>query len=145
MLGVATEEALVHACEQRLGRVVEVAATFDLRCLDVPGGSLRPRKPKEVVIALTDDHFWLLDVRDRALWFSVARVLGYVARRGLVAHWHRRWWAWPTVWRAEFSWPESSTYIEGSLPNCKDTEKLIGLLTTDELARELARPAPAPG
>jgi hypothetical protein len=143
MLGVATEEALVRACERRLGRVVEVAATFDLRRLAVPGCTLKPRKAKEVVIALTDEQIWLLDVRDWAVWFSVGRVLGHLPRRGVVAHWYRRWWAWPTVWRAELSWPESSTYVEGSLPSCKDTERLIGLMTMDELGRELARSAPA--
>jgi hypothetical protein len=145
MLGVATDDALVRACEQRLGRVVQGAATCDLRRLAVPGATMKPRKPKKIVIALTADYVWLLDIRDWAVWFSVGQVLAHLPRRGLAAQWRRRWWVWPTVWNAELSWPELSTYLEGALMNNGDTERLIGLMTMDELAQELSRPAPATG
>ena len=50
MIGVATEHALACACEQRLGRQVHVASTFDLRRFSCPAGHLGARKPERIVI-----------------------------------------------------------------------------------------------
>lgn len=87
MLGVATEEALLRAFEQRLGSVLDVAATLELRCLAIPERGMRLRKPKEVVIALTESAsgFWILET-ERAGSQSAA-CWGRLLRRRVVSHW----------------------------------------------------------
>jgi len=145
MIGAAAEDALVRAVEQRLGQVVQVAATVHVRVISCPEGQMRPRTPEHTVIALSGDNLWLLELRDRAIAFSVGAALACLPRRGLVAHWRHRGWAWPTVWRLELSWPSLSTYIEGDLVSCNDTNKLMGLLAADDLDRALQHAPPAIG
>ena len=144
MLGIAAEIKLAHACEERLGEIVHVAATFDLHQLSSPAGHLKPRKPEQMVIALTDADLWLLEYRYRVIGFTVGAPLCHLPRHGLVANWRRRRFTWPAVWRAEFSWPFMATNIEAALVSCNDTLRLMGLLDADEFDHQLGLAAPAP-
>lgn len=145
MIGVAAERTLASACEQRLGLVVDVASMFDVRVLSSPAGSFEPRKPLGVVIALTEVDLWLLEFRFWVIGFRVGAALCRWPRHDLVATWHHRWWAWPNVWKAELSWPESGLYLEGALMSGADADRMTGLLVSDELHRELRCSAPSLG
>lgn len=145
MFGVATDTTLAIACERRLGRIVDGASMFDLHRLATPAGSLKPSRPLSAVIALTDDDLWLLECRFWVVGFNVNRVLGRCPREGAVAYWRHRWWAWPDVWKAELSWPERASYIEGTLMAGSDADRLMGLLASDEFGRGLVRSAPTSG
>lgn len=145
MIGVAVEDTLCTACEQRLGQIVRAASTVYLRRLFSPAGNLKPRKPAHVVLALTDTELYLLEFHYRVIGFTVGAALCRWPRRGVVAHWRRRRWDWPTVWQAELSWPELSTYLEAKLMNGEDTDRIMGLLASDELGRELRLAAPSLG
>jgi hypothetical protein len=131
-------------CEQRLGQIVHLAATLELRRFSCPAGSLKPRKAERMVVALTDEEFWLLELRYRMFGLTVGAPLCQLPRPVLVANWRRRRFCWPAVWQAEFSWPYLATFIEGDLVNGEDAERLMGLLAADELDRELGLAAPAP-
>ncbi len=143
MIGVPVEHKLSLACEQRLGRVVDVASTVSLQRVTSPFGSLKPGKSLRVVLALTEDDLWLLEFRYWALGFDVGGVLCRFPRAGLVSQWRHRSWAWPAVWKAEMSWPELATYVTGSLLGGDDANRIMGLLAADEFddAQEMAVPA----
>jgi hypothetical protein len=108
-----------------------------------PAGDLKPRKPRRVVLALTDQDIWLLEFRHWGIGFTIGAVRGRLPRDGLVAHWRHRRWIWPAVWRAELSWPDSATYVEGEMITGDDADRIMGLLASDSLLRELGRAAPA--
>lgn len=142
MLGVAAERKLAIACEQRLGQIVQVATLFELGQICSPTGSVKPRKPFGAAIALTDTDIWLLELRFWVIGFTVGRVIGRCPRAGLAAHWRHRRWAWPNVWKAELSWPDTAQYVEGTLMSGQDVDRLIGVLAADEFHRKLAPRAP---
>lgn len=143
MIGVPVDEKLARACEGRLGRVVDVASTFDLRLAASPAGNFKPRKPLSLVVALTENDLWLLDFGYWVVGFEVGAVLCRFPRHSLVSRWRHRWWGWPAVWKAELSWPELATYVVGSLIGGDDANRIIGLLAVDEFDR--ARPMAATG
>jgi hypothetical protein len=145
MIGVPVQHTLATACEQRLGRIVDAATTFDLHRLSSPAGSLKLRTPLRLVLALTDTDIWLLEFRHWVVGFTIGATLGRFPRRGLAPHWRHRRWAWPAVWKAELSWPETATYVEGAMIGGEDADRIMGLLASDELRRELGRSAPALG
>jgi hypothetical protein len=132
MIGVPIGPRLALACERRVGRVVHVASTFNLRRIASPAGNFQPRKPLRVVTALTDDELWLLELRQWGIGFHVGAVLCRFPRHCLVAEWRHRPWAWPAVWKVELSWPLLATYVVGSLIGGEDADTLMGLLTADE-------------
>lgn len=143
MIGVPVEHKLTIACEQRLGRAVDVASTFNLQGIMSPAGNFKPRKPLRVAVGLTQSDVWLLDFHYWALGFDVGGVLCRVPRRGLVSQWRHRSWAWPAVWRVELSWPELATYITGSLIGGDDANRIMGLLAADEFDGAQATGGPA--
>jgi hypothetical protein len=143
-LGAALDTKLGGMCEQRLGQIVHAAATLDLRRFSCPAGSLKPRKAERMVVALTDEEVWLLELRYRVMGFMVGVPLCQLPRRVLVANWRRRRFRWPAAWQAEFCWPYQAVFIEGDLVDAEDAERIMGLLTADELDRELGLAAPAP-
>jgi hypothetical protein len=141
VVAAQTTKNLVTACEHRLGLVVSASSPFELRRICSPAGSLKLCRPLSTVMALTDQDVRLLELRRSVLGVRLGRALGCCPRRGLVAHWAQSRWAWPHVWKAELSWPTQATYIEGSVVSGPDTDRLLGLLLSDELSRELGRPA----
>lgn len=144
MIGVAAQHKLVTSCEQRLGQVVHVASLFELGEVRSSAGSLKLHQPLSAAIALTDVDIWLLELHWWVVGFKIGRAIGRCDRVGLAAHWRHRWWTWPNVWKAELSWPDSAIYVEGTLMSGPDTNRLMGLLASDELQREVRRPRPAP-
>ena len=132
MIGVPVEHKLAMACEQRLGRMVDVASTFNLHRIASPAGNFRPRKSTRLVAALTEDDLCLLEFRYRVVGFEVGAALCRFPRRRLVSQWRHRPWAWPAVWRVDLSWPELATYVEGSLIGGDDADRIMGLLAADE-------------
>jgi hypothetical protein len=144
VIGVPFEDTLATACERRMGRRVLVASTIHVRRAASPNGRARPRRPERMVIALTDTDLWLLEYRYRVIGFSIGTVLCRWPRRVAVAHWRRRWWAWPSVWRLELSWPTRAFFIEGDLMSGRDADLLIGLMASDEFGRASVEGATAP-
>lgn len=132
MIGLPVTDNLLTACEHRLGRVVDVASTLNLRRVASPAGNFKPRKPLQVVAALTEDDLWLLEFRYRVVSFEVGAVLCRLPRRGLVSQWRHRSWAWPAVWKVELSWPELATCVQGTLIGGDDADRIQGLLAADE-------------
>lgn len=133
MIGVPVDEKLAMACERRLGRVVDVASTFNLQSVASPAGNLKPRKLLRLVAALTEDDLWLLEFGYWVVGFEVGAALCRFPRPGLVSHWRHRSWAWPTVWKVELSWPDLATYVAGSMIGGDDANRLMGLLVAGEL------------
>jgi hypothetical protein len=132
MIGVPVEHQLAMACEQRLGRVVDVASCFNLQRVTSPVGNFKPRKSLRVVLALAASDLWLLESRYWAVGFDVGGVLCRFPRLGLASRWHHHSWAWPAVWKVELSWPELATNITGSLIGGGDADRMMGLLAADE-------------
>lgn len=132
MIGAPVEHKLAIACEHRIGRVVDVASVFNLQRVASPVGNFEPRKPLRVVLALTKNDVWLLELRYWAVGFDVGGVLCRFPRLGLASHWRHRSWAWPAVWKAELSWPGLATYATGSLIGGDDADRIMGLLAADE-------------
>jgi hypothetical protein len=145
MIGVPTGARLASACEQRLGRIVLGASMLDLVRVSSPWGTFKPSKPLRIVVALTDDSLYLVELRSGAVSFSVGTVLCRFPRYGLVAQWRHRWWAWPAVWKAELCWPGAFTFVEGALMAGADADRLMGLLVADDFHREMGLAAPALG
>jgi hypothetical protein len=141
-IGLPARRLLADACERRLGRVVVCAGVFDLRRLASPEGIIEWCKPHRLVVALTETELWIIELRHYVFAPKVGAVLGQFPRQRLVAQWHHRRRAWPMVWSAELSWPESATLVEGSMMNDPDTDTFIGLLAADEFERELRRDPP---
>jgi hypothetical protein len=135
MIGVPVEDKLAAACERRVRQRVYVASTLHVRRVVSPAGCAKPRKPERMVIALTEADVWLLGYRYLVVGFSIGPVLCGWPRRVAVAHWRRRWWAWPSVWRLELSWPARAFYVEGDLMGGRDADLLIGLMAGDEFNR----------
>lgn len=132
MIGVPVEHKLAMACEQRLGRIVDVASVFNLETVTSPVRNFDPWKSLRVALVLADGDLWILEFRYWAVGFDVGGVLCRFPRLGLASQWRRRWWAWPAVWKAELSWPGLATYISGSLIGGDDADRLMGLLAADE-------------
>ena len=145
MIGVPVQTTLNARCEQRLGRIVHASGVFDLHRIVSPAGDLWLRKPRRLVLALTDSDLWLLEFRHWAIGFTIGGALSRFSRRDLVAHWRHRSWAWPAVWKAELSWPDAATYVEGAMIGGADADRIVGLLASDELSRQLDSSAPALG
>lgn len=137
MIDSSTETELVVACEQRLGQVVHAASIIHIRRISSPVGRSNPRKPAPMAVALTESDVWFLELRQSIVGLTVGGARCRLPRGGLAAHWRHRRWAWPNVWKAELSWPELATYVEGALMTGADTDRIIGLVTSDELHREL--------
>jgi hypothetical protein len=132
VIGVPAEHKLATACEERLGRVVDVASTFNLQRVTSPVGNFKPRKSLRVALALTESDLWLLELRYWAVGFDVGGVLCQIPRLGLVSQWRQRPWAWPDAWKAKLSWPQLATYATGSMIGGRDADRMLGLLTADE-------------
>ena len=134
MLGAPVEKSLALSCERRLGELDRAASTFNLHRIASPAGSLKAHKPLRLVLAMTDEEVWLLEFEYWVVGFHVGAALCCFPRAGLVTQWRHRWWAWPAVWNAELSWPWLGTYVVGSLIGGDDADRIMGLLTADELA-----------
>jgi hypothetical protein len=132
MIGVPVDHKLARACEQRLGRIVDVATVFNLKRVTSPVGACRPRRPLRVVLALTEDDLWLLEFRYWTVGFDVGAALCRFPRLGVISQWSHRAWAWPAAWKAELSWPELGTYVVGSLIGGDDADRIMGLMAADE-------------
>lgn len=135
MIGLPTEQTLATACEHRIGREIRVASTLHLHRVRSPEGHVKPRKREAIVIALTESDFWFLEYRYWVIGFTVGGVLTRWPRHGVVAHWRHRWWAWPSVWRLELSYPRGPFYVEGDLMGGGDADAMIGLMACDDLER----------
>ena len=145
MIGSRTEAMLAIACEQRLGEVVHAASAIHVRRVSCPTGRSEPRKPEQIVMALTDTDVWFLELRHWIVGFTARAALCRLPRQRLVAHSRHRWWAWPNVWKLELSWPELATYVECTLMSGADADRIMGLIASDEFQRELRISAPSPG
>jgi hypothetical protein len=145
MIGVPVEDKLALTCERRLGQVVRAASTFNLHRVASPAGNLKPRNPLRLVLAMTDEDLWLLELRYWVVGFDVGAALCRFPRPGLVTDWRHRWWGWPAVWKAQLSWPALATYVAGSVIGGDDADRIIGLLAADQFAyaRQLATGASA--
>lgn len=78
----------------RLGELVDVAVVFDLRHLATPSGRLRLRRPVRVLLARTEEAFYLLEYRYRVFGCRIGGVICDLPCGGLVAHCERQPWAW---------------------------------------------------
>ncbi len=138
-------EELVHACERRLGRVVEVASVFYVRRAVSPNGRFGSPKPMRVVLALTSDALYLLEFRYWLFGLSIGSVLSRLPRHGAVPHCRHRWWAWPSPWRVDLAWPELVLLVVGELPGGPDSDRIVGLLASDEFEDQVLRQAASRG
>ena len=143
VIGALVEHKLAMACEERLGRVVDVASSFNLERVTSPVGNFKPRKSLRVVLALTESDLSVLEFRSWAVGFDVGGVLCQFPRSGLVGQWRRHPWAWPAVWKAKLSWPALATYATGSMIGGKDADRMMGLLAADEFDTVCATAAAA--
>lgn len=84
------------------------------------------------LLAVTDEHVYLLEYRRRTLAPRVGGVVAHLPRRGLVAQWQRR--ALGAV-SAELSWPEEHAFLTGRASPGPQTDQAIGLLMGSELER----------
>lgn len=112
----------------RLGRVVDVASTFNLERVTSPVGGFKARQSLRVVLAPTESELWLLEFRYWAVGFGVGGILCQFPRVGLVSQWRHRPWAWPAVWKVELPWPELATYSTGSMTGGPDADRMVCLL-----------------
>jgi hypothetical protein len=145
MIGDPVEASLATECEHRIGERVLAASTLHVRRAVSPDGRVTPRKREPTVMALTESDVWFLEWQYRLFGAKVGAVLCSWPRRAAVASWDHRWWAWPSVWRLELSWPAQAYYIEGEMIAGADAERMIGLMTHDDLARAPAPRIPTPG
>jgi hypothetical protein len=144
MIACPGGQQLALACERRLGCQVELSLVFYLRRVASPGGRVKPRRRLRVVLALTAEAVYLLEFRYWLVGMSVGPVISCLPRDRLVACCRRRWWAWPSPWRAELCWPEAALFLAGELADGEDAQKLIGLLTAGEFEQAIKSRAGSP-
>jgi hypothetical protein len=89
------------------------------------------RKGDVLVLALTAEQVYLLELYGSLLRSRVGGVVDSLPREGLVLSWDRRWMR----IRAELSWPDLPAYIAGWTRPGPEADKLFGLLTTDAFER----------
>jgi hypothetical protein len=145
MIGVPVENTLATGCERRIGQQIRAASTIHVRRVTSPEGRLKTRKREAMVIALAESDVWFLEYRYWIVGFSVGAVLCRWPRHELIVHWRRWWWAWPSVWRLELSWPGRAFYIEADLIAGPDADATIGLTACDAFERAVISAAPSPG
>jgi hypothetical protein len=114
------DRARRHA-ERRIGRPVHVAVPLLV--------DRRPGAPVRLLVALSDDTVYLLELRGSR---NVGGVTAALPRTELVAHFHRRL----RRLRAELSWPDRQAFIAGRLTPGAAADELIGLVTADELEQQ---------
>ena len=90
---------------------------------------LGPR-PARYVIAITDEHVYLLQQRTHPLGAALGGVIAHYPLAGAVATWRRR----PLTIAAEISWPDEHAFLAGRMPLGAHTERVLGLLTASEFA-----------
>ena len=127
---VGTDETLLNATQARIGRHVHAATILQLgtRTID----ALLPRRDSEqILLAITDEHVYLLECQRRTLAPQIGAVLEHLPRNGLVATWKRR----RLNVKAELSWPEQHVFISATARPGAHTDHVIGLLMGSELER----------
>ena len=83
------------------------------------------------MLAVTEEHVYLLDYRSRTFAPRVGGVVAQLPRTGLVAQSQRR----RLDVKAELSWPEEHVFISGRARPGAQTDLAIGLLIASELER----------
>ena len=124
-----SDDWLLHSSQARIGRPVHAATV-----LTVGAGALRGvlgGRSEHLVLAVTDEHVYLLDYRSRTFAPRVGGVVGHLPRTGLVAQWQRR----RLAVKAELSWPEEHVFVTGRARPGAQTDRAIGLLMGSELER----------
>jgi hypothetical protein len=124
-----SDDWLLQVTQARIGRPVHAATV-----LAVGAGALRgliAGRPEHLVLAVTDEHVYLLEYRRRTFAPRVGGVVTHLPRSGLVAQWQRR----PLDVKAELSWPDEHVFLTGRARPGAQTDRAIGLLMGSELER----------
>jgi hypothetical protein len=124
-----SDDWLLEASQARIGRPVHAATV-----LTVGAGVLRGllgAQSEQLVLAVCDEHVYLLDYRARTFAPRVGGVVTHLPRTGLVAQWQRR----GLDVKAELSWPEEHVFVTGRARPGAQTDLAIGLLMGSELER----------
>jgi hypothetical protein len=124
-----SDDWLLEVAQARIGRPVHAATVLAVGAGPLSG--LRAGRAEHVVLAVTDEHVYLLDYRRRTLGPRVGGVLSHLPRSGLVAQWQRR----RLGVRAELSWPEEHVFLTANARPGPQTDLAIGLLMGSELER----------
>lgn len=123
---------LRQVTQARIGRPVHAALVLELGAGAVARALVPGQHPEHLVLAVTDEHVYLLEYRRRTLAPRVGGVVAHLPRSGLVAQWQRR--ALGRV-SAELSWPEQHVFLTGRASPGPQTDLVIGLLIGSELER----------
>jgi hypothetical protein len=124
-----SDEWLLQVAQARIGRPVHAALV-----LSVGAGAPRALATgcrEHLVLAVSDEHVYLLDYRQRTFAPRVGGVVAHLPRSGLVAHWQRR----RLGMTAELSWPEEHVFVAARARPGPQTDLAIGLLMSSELER----------
>jgi hypothetical protein len=122
---IARRPSLCVKARSRIGRPVVAAGVLHTR----PRQRRRDAR-MQLLVAITDEHIFVLEYRARMLSVTVGRVLEDLPRAGVVAQWQQRRLI-PGV-RVELSWPHEHVFLTGTLRPGPDTDALLGQLASDE-------------
>jgi hypothetical protein len=121
--------SLAEAAQARIGRRVHAAIVLEL---GVRGpAALLGGRSAPMLMAITDDHVYLLHCRRTTLGPRVGGVVDHLPRDELVSHWQRR----RMDVKAHLSWPEAHVYLTATTRPGPQTDLAIGLLLSSEFER----------
>lgn len=127
---VGSDDALRAAIGARVGERVDAAVI-----LDVDAGALEVLLPRrhthQLLLAVGDEHVWLLDCRRRTLAERPGAVRHRVPRTELLVTSRRR----RLDVHVELSWPAGGLFIAAGARRGPATDHVIGLLLADDLER----------
>ena len=127
---VGSDDALRAAVGARVGERVDAAVI-----LDVDAGALEVLLPRrhtaQLLLAVGDEHVWLLDCRRRTLAERPGAVRHRVPRSELLVTSRRR----RLHVDVELSWPAGELFIAAGARRGPATDRVIGLLLADDLDR----------
>ena len=127
---VGSDDALRAAVGARVGERVDAAVI-----LDVDAGALEVLLPRrhtaQLLLAVGDEHVWLLDCRRRTLAERPGAVRHRVPRSELLVTSRRR----RLDVHVELSWPAGELFIAAGAQRGPATDRVIGLLLADDLER----------
>src|SRR4051794_17150482 len=128
---VGSDRQRLQAAQARIGQPVHAAVVLTLGGGGLTALTTSRRGREQLLLAVTDEHVYLLDYQPRTLAPRVGGVVAHLPRSGLVAQWRRR----RLGVSAELSWPEEHVFLTGRAPPGPQTDLAIGLLIGSELER----------